>query len=176
MKIQKKKVGEFSRRSNKIRTKKQLPCVIVDNTNEVIRHCNLTTSLISLSQLVRTWEIELTSDESLDLTDGHLYKHLGSGRNPQTCVDNELHIEDTNLVLRLFSNWLLNLSYSQNENKKEILQHMMKLLEIPKSHSSFLINKEFHSPSPLLVKIAMKINKFDSYLPTDKNFIKAEEY
>ncbi|CAG8795492.1 32420_t:CDS:1, partial [Racocetra persica] len=258
-----------------IRTKKRSPCVIVDNTNGGIGRCNSTISLISLSQLVGTWEIELTSDESLDLTElgvcsshfnfdhkqlhshktkalrhfsksvvhtkkcllrngykkffsrgrdciehcwnicgrdiqvpclglkscpafqkiqnissmftnddryvryictkyfenhgGHLHIRSGPGRKPQTCVYDELHIEDTNLVLRLFSNWLLNLSYSQNENKEKILRHMMKLLETPESRSSFLIDTEFYPPSPLFVKIAMKIHKFDGYSPTEKN-------
>ncbi|KAF0561676.1 hypothetical protein F8M41_021009 [Gigaspora margarita] len=52
---------------------------------------------------------------------GHLHKCLGPGKS-QTCIDKNLHAEDANHILKLFSSWLFNLSYSQNESKKEKVQ------------------------------------------------------
>ncbi|RIB01239.1 hypothetical protein C2G38_2296925, partial [Gigaspora rosea] len=257
------------------------PCVIVDNLNGAIGRCNSTVSLKSLVQLVGACEVELTPDESLNLTElevcsnhfnfnhgqlhssgtkqlrrytkgvvnkkkcllcnkyktffsrgndcvdhcwnicgrdvqvpclglkscpvfriipkivskftigdryvryicakcfekhgGHLHKRLGPGKS-QICVENNLHTEDTNHILRLFSSWLFNLSYSQNENKKEeVLWHLIKLLETPELSSSTSMDTDFNLPSPLLVKIAMKINRFDYYSSTDKKLIKVEE-
>ncbi|CAG8560719.1 2093_t:CDS:2 [Cetraspora pellucida] len=107
--------------------------------------------------------------------DGHLHKHLGFGKS-QTCVENNLHTEDTNHILWLFSSWLFNLSYSQNENKKEeVLRHLIKLLENPELSSLTSMDMDFNLPSPLLVKIGMKINRFNDYSSTDKKLIKVEE-
>ncbi|KAF0519066.1 hypothetical protein F8M41_016694 [Gigaspora margarita] len=260
---------------------KRSSCVIFDNLNGEIKRCNSTTKLVSLSQLIETWEVEITLEENLDITElevcsshfnfdnsklyssgakqrrktsksiihrkkyllcnkykrffsrgnncieycwnicgkeiqvpclgfkscsafqiisnitsrvtnnkhiryictncfennsGHLYIRQKSENPSITCVDNELHNNDTNHVLRLFSNWLSNLSYSQNKNRKEkVLWHMMKLLEF--LNSSFLssTNTEHNLSSPLLVKIAMKINKLENYSFTDKIYAKAKE-
>ncbi|CAG8458008.1 18870_t:CDS:2 [Racocetra fulgida] len=60
--------------------------------------------------------------------------------------------------------------------KKEVLWHMMKLLENPESNTPFSKDTMDCLPSPLLVKIAMKIKLFKNYLPTDKKYIKEDEY
>ncbi|CAG8703187.1 11338_t:CDS:2 [Cetraspora pellucida] len=196
--------------------------------------CNSIISLVSITQLVGTWEVELTAEESLNLPDlgvcsnhfnfdhgqlhssgtkvlcpglkscpvfkripniaskftvqdryvrfictkcfekhgRHIHKCIGPGKS-ETCVSNGLHIEDTNYILRLFSSWLFKLSYSPNKSeKKEVLQYIIKLLKTPGSSSSSSMNTEPCSPSPLLVKIAMKIKKFDNYSPMDKNLVK----
>ena len=106
---------------------------------------------------------------------GHLHKRVGPGKS-QTCIDNQLHVEDTNRILRLFSSWLFNLSHSQNENKEEVLWHIIKLLETTESLSASSTDTEFDLPSPLLVTIAMKIKKFDYHSPTDKKLVKVEKY
>ncbi|CAG8478003.1 12737_t:CDS:2 [Acaulospora morrowiae] len=52
-----------------VETKKRSPCVIFDNLNGEVKHCNSTTKLVSLSQLIGTWEIEITPEENLDITE-----------------------------------------------------------------------------------------------------------
>ncbi|CAG8723279.1 8271_t:CDS:1, partial [Racocetra fulgida] len=59
--------------------------------------------------------------------------------------------------------------------KGKSIGHIIKLLETPESSSSFLMDMDSNLPSPLLVKIAMKINKFNDYSSTDKKLIKVEE-
>ncbi|KAF0445075.1 hypothetical protein F8M41_003251 [Gigaspora margarita] len=105
---------------------------------------------------------------------GHIYKYLGPEKS-QTCVDNKLHIEDNNHILKLFSSWLFKLLYSSNKNKKKVLQYIIKLLETPGSSSLSSMNMESCSPSPLLVEIAIKINKFD-YFSSAKNASNLENY
>ncbi|CAG8740451.1 7496_t:CDS:2, partial [Gigaspora rosea] len=157
------------------------PCVIVDNLNGAIGRCNSTVSLKSLAQLVGACEVELTPDESLNLTElgvcsNHFNFDHGQLHSSGTKQLRRYTKEDTNHILRLFSSWLFNLSYSQNENKKEeVLRHLIKLLETPELSSSTSMDTDFNLPSPLLVKIAMKINRFDYYSSTDKKLIKVEE-
>ncbi|CAG8724480.1 12050_t:CDS:2, partial [Gigaspora rosea] len=69
----------------------------------------------------------------------------------QTCIDNKLHIEDKNHILRVF------------------------YLETPESFSSSLMNIESCLPSPLLVEIAIKINKFNNFSSANKHFVKVKE-
>ncbi|CAG8765642.1 9922_t:CDS:2, partial [Cetraspora pellucida] len=85
---------------------------------------------------------------------GHIHKR--DGKKSRTCVNNELHKDNTN-------------------------QHMMKLLENPNSDVSSSTDTTSTNttnclPSPLLVKTAIRINAFDYYLSTDKKYIKADEY
>ena len=46
-----------------VETKKWSPCVIFDNLNGEVKRCNSTTKLVSLSQLIGTWEVEITPEE-----------------------------------------------------------------------------------------------------------------
>ena len=77
-----------------ITTKKRSPCVIVDNLNGVIGRCNSVDSLVSLAQLVGAWEIELTSEESLDLTE------LGVCSNHFNFDHGQLHSSGTKILRR----------------------------------------------------------------------------
>ena len=277
-----------------IETKKRTPCVIVDNSKGEIGRCNSTTTLVSLSQLIGTWEIGVGPEEYSNLAElgvcsshfnfdhiqlhspnikatrkssqcmvhtkkcllcnkykrffsrgndciehcwnicgrdiqvpclglkscpafqkiqnisskvthskhvryictrcfeingGHLHKRQGSGKKSQTCVSNELHAKDTDHVLKFFSNWLLNLSCSKDEEKKKkVLWHMMRLLETSESNTllpldteretpstSLSADTERHLPSLLLVKTAMKINMLDNYSSADGKSVKADE-
>ncbi|CAG8746648.1 20455_t:CDS:1, partial [Racocetra persica] len=97
-------------------------------------------------------------------------------KKSQTCVKNDLHKDDINQVLKLFSRWLSNLSYSENKNqKKEVVLHIIKLLENQNTNELSSTNTTNCLSSLLLIKTAMKINAFDYYLSTDKKYIKADE-
>ncbi|CAG8624417.1 2418_t:CDS:2, partial [Scutellospora calospora] len=145
------------------------PCIIVDNLNSAIGHCNSMVFLKSLVQLVSTCEVELTPDESLNLAKLEIYSNHFNFDHEQ------LHSFGTK-QLRHYTKGLFNLLYSQNENKKEeVLQYLIKLLENLELSSSTSIDTDFNLSSPLLVKIAMKINRFNDYLSTDKKLIKVEE-
>ncbi|CAG8556131.1 264_t:CDS:2, partial [Racocetra fulgida] len=145
------------------------PCVIIDNLKGEIRRCN---SINNLRSKLQTSLQELLMAIASNISVQSVLKVMS-----QTCVKNDLCKDDTNQVLKLFSRWLSNLSYSENENqKKEVVLHMMTLLENQNANELSSTNTTNCLPSPLLVKTAMKINAFDYYLFTDKKYVKADEY
>ncbi|CAG8496918.1 17134_t:CDS:2, partial [Racocetra fulgida] len=141
------------------------PCVIIDNLKGEIRRCNSINNLRSVSQLVGTWEIELTQEENSNIATLDCFEsngrhiHKCEGKKSQTCVKNDLHKDDTNQALKLFSRVAYD-TLLENQNANEL----------------FFTNTTNCLPSPLLIKTAMKINAFDYYLSTDKKYVKADKY
>ncbi|CAG8671059.1 2363_t:CDS:2, partial [Ambispora gerdemannii] len=67
-----------------IETKKQSPCIIVDNSKREIGRCNSITNLVSLSQLIGTWEIEMNLEENY-LTELEVCSsHFNFDHNPES--------------------------------------------------------------------------------------------
>ncbi|CAG8760280.1 7290_t:CDS:2 [Cetraspora pellucida] len=155
-------------------------CIVIDNLDGAIRRCNSTMSLLSITQLIGTWEVLCPGLKLCSV-----FQRIPNIASRFTVQDRYVRFictkcfekyEDTNHILKLFSSWLFKLSYSSNKSKKkEVLQYIIKLLETPRSlslYSSSSMNTKSCSPSLLLVKITIKINKFDNSSSTNKYLVK----
>src|SRR5437763_11732581 len=81
---------------------------------------------------------------------GHIYHRPGRGKKGITCVNENLHNNDTTKGLEFFGNWLINIAQiDDNEVKKNILIKIFKIL-LPFTTP---FNKKFNNTSTPITKI-----------------------